>query len=137
MPKQEDILEVIFPRSRAHILRLLFTKPKRKCYVRELAQRTGLALSSTQEELNTLVTAGLITAGIYADGCKRFYQANRNHPLFPHLLGVVHTSGRMRRIDVSNLRRVRRPKWKKRHRPESVSRRPRNRPMFRPSWERI
>jgi len=112
MRKQQELLQIIFPRARGTILRLLFTAPKKARYVNELAQRGHLALSTVQEELATLVASGLITAGVYRSGCKRFYRANRDHPLFPHLLGIVHGCGRMRAIDISDLRRARRPKWK-------------------------
>lgn len=135
MQKRQQILEVIFPKARANILRLLFMKPKKPRYVRELARLGDVALSTTQEELDNLLTVGLITATTYSDGCKRFYRANRDHPLFPHLLGIVHGSGRMREVDVSKLRRIRRPKWKRKNRPEPVYWRPPARPtgrMFSP-----
>ena len=111
--KRKDILEVIFPESRSRVLRLLFTAPKKGRYGRELAQLSGLALSTTQEELATLVAADLIVAGKLAPGCRRYYRANRDHPLYPHLFGLLHAAGRLSAVDVSNLRSIRRPKLTK------------------------
>ena len=133
MRKRQHVLELIFPKARANLLRLLFTKPKKACYLRELARRGHISVGTAHDELATLLTAGLITTSF--NGYRRFYRPNQNHDLFPHVLGIVHGCGRMREVDVSSLRRVRRRKWKKKQRPEPVYWRPPARPtgtMFRP-----
>jgi DNA-binding transcriptional ArsR family regulator len=104
-------LYVIFPKVRAEILRLLFTAPKKPRYVSELRRMSGLALGTVQEELATLKASGLITT--WSNGYRRFYRANQHHPLFSHLLGIVHGSGRLPGIKVSHLRRIRRVRRKK------------------------
>jgi hypothetical protein len=55
---------------------------------------SGLALRTVQEELATLSALGLLTS--WSNGYHRFYRANRDHPLFSHLLAIVQTSSRLR-----------------------------------------
>jgi predicted transcriptional regulator len=95
MRTARSMLEVLFPKVRAEILRLLFSDPARQRYVRELVVLSGLALATIQEELGNLAAAGLITS--WSNGYHRFYRANRDHPLFPHLLRIVQGSARLPR----------------------------------------
>jgi hypothetical protein len=44
LKSESTILNVLFPRVRAEILRLLFATPKEQRYVRELMTMSGLAL---------------------------------------------------------------------------------------------
>ena len=86
-------LDLLFPKVRAEILRLLFFNPKNQRYVRELMTMSGLALRTVQEELAILTALGLVTS--WSNGYHRFYRANRAHPLFSHLLGIVQTGARL------------------------------------------
>ena len=56
------VLDILFPKVRAEILRLLFSDPTRQRYVRELMVMSGLALRTVQEELANLSAAGLLTS---------------------------------------------------------------------------
>lgn len=96
MKASPELLEVLFPKVRAEILRLLFSNPKQQRYVRELMTMSGLALRTVQEELANLSAAGLVTS--WSNGYHRFYRANRDHPLFPHLLSIVRISARLPRV---------------------------------------
>jgi predicted transcriptional regulator len=80
---KQAVLDVVFPKVRAEILRVLFGTPKVPRYVRELARMTELALSTVQEELRNLERVGLVKS--WSDGYRRFYGANRGHPLFGEL----------------------------------------------------
>jgi predicted transcriptional regulator len=93
MKAQLEVLDLLFPKTRAEILRLLFSGKKRQCYVRELTILTGLALRTIQEELATLSAIGLVVS--WSNGYHRFYRANRGHPLFANLRGIVQTSARL------------------------------------------
>jgi len=105
-PKREcAILEVIFPKVRAEIVRLLFSAPPKQRYVRELVAMSGLALSTVQDELHKLNIVGLVTS--WSNRYQRFYQANRNHPLFPELVRIVQVSARLPRTKHSALHRQR------------------------------
>jgi predicted transcriptional regulator len=86
-------LDLLFPRVRAEILRVLFSESKKQRYVRELTAMSGLALRTVQEELATLTALGVLTS--WSNGYHRFYRAKRDHPLFSHLLAIVHTSARL------------------------------------------
>jgi predicted transcriptional regulator len=101
-----SVLEVLFPKVRAEILRSLFTTPKEQRYVRELMNMSGLALCTVQDELRKLSAVGLVTS--WSDGFHRFYSANPNHPLFSDLLRLVQVSARLPRAKHSALRRQRR-----------------------------
>ena len=93
MKAQLEVLDSLFPKTRADILRLLFSGKKRQCYVRKLTILTGLALRTIQEELATMDAIGLVTSWSY--GYHRFYRANRAHPLFANLCGIVQTSAHL------------------------------------------
>ena len=128
MQKRQPILELLFPAVRANVLRILFMKPKKPRSVRELARLSGAALSTTQEELAMLSACGVVTATPWVNGCRRFYRVNQNHALFSNLLGIVHGDSRLQDIDISALRRIRRPKWKPKHKPQPNYWRPPARP---------
>lgn len=87
------VLDILFPKVRAEILRLLFSDPTRERYVRELMALSGLALRTVQEELANLASAGLIRS--WSNGYHRFYRANREHPLFSALLRIVRMSAQL------------------------------------------
>jgi DNA-binding transcriptional ArsR family regulator len=99
------LLDILFPKVRAEILRLLFSDPGRQRYVRELMAMSGLALRTVQEELANLSAAGLITS--WSNGYHRFYRANQEHELFSHLLNIVQASGRLPRVKKAPSRRKR------------------------------
>src|SRR6266850_1467611 len=96
MKAPASVFEILFPRVRAEISLLLFSDPARQRYVRELMTMSGLALRAVQEDLAKLSAAGLITS--WSNGYHRFYGANRDHPLFSHLLRIVQGSARLPRV---------------------------------------
>jgi predicted transcriptional regulator len=97
------VLEVLFPAVRAKLLRLLVATPGRQYYGRELTIRSGLALHTVQDELRKLTALGLLTSS--SNGYHRFYRADRNHPLYPHLLGIIQLSDKLPTTKHSALRR--------------------------------
>jgi predicted transcriptional regulator len=100
-----EVLDLLFPKARAEILRLLFSNPKAQRYVRELMLTSGLALRTVQEELANLTTIGLVTS--WSNGYHRFYRANRDHPLFSNLRSIVQTSACLPRPKLPAHRRQR------------------------------
>jgi predicted transcriptional regulator len=103
---EPEILDILFPKVRAEILRLLFTAPAKQRYVRELARMSGLALRTVQEELSHFTAARLVTR--WSNGYHLFYRANRDHPMFLDLLRIVQTSARLPRVKELPSRRRRR-----------------------------
>ena len=105
------MLDVLFPKVRAEILRLLYSDPARQCYVRELATLSGLALGTVQEELANLSGAGLILSR--SNGYHRFYRANSKHRLFQPILRIVRGSELLPPVKKAVWRR--KPVKKRRH----------------------
>ena len=110
------ILDVLFPRVRARVLRLLFTPAGKQRYVRQLAVSSGLALHTVQDELRKLSAVGLLIS--WSNGFRRFYQPNREHPLYTEMYRIIQVSESFPRIKDSKLARVkrraaRRPKARK------------------------
>ena len=105
MHSERAILDVLFPKVRAQLLRLLFDLPQKQRYVRELASMSGLALCTIQDELRRLTAVGLLTT--WSNGYHRFYRANKNHPLFPQLIRLVQISARLPQTKHSALNRQR------------------------------
>jgi predicted transcriptional regulator len=56
------ILRVLFAEVRAKLFQLLFSTPPEQYYVRELANKTGLALHTVQDELRKLTAIGLLSS---------------------------------------------------------------------------
>ncbi len=93
MKHEVPVLNVLFPKVRAAMLRLFFCTPPKQHYVRELMNLSGLALCTVQDELRKLSAVGLLTS--WSNGYQRYYKANRAHPLFADLLRIVHRSRRL------------------------------------------
>jgi hypothetical protein len=104
--KRTTVLDVLFPRVRAEILRLLFAEPQQPRYVRELMNMSGLALHTIQDELRKLSAAGLLLT--WSNGYHRFYRANPDHPLFESLSRIVHDSVKLPLAKQKLLRQFRR-----------------------------
>jgi len=103
---KKTVLDVLFPRVRAELLRSLFAEPQQHRYVRELMNMSGLALHTIQDELRKLNTVGLIMT--WSNGYHRFYRANRDHPLFEPLFRVVQDSVKLsvpRQISLRHIHR--------------------------------
>ena len=90
---QMDILEgLLGSRSRAEVIRLLFERPERELYLREIFRLSGLSIRPIQEELSHLHDLGLLQ--VRKDGNRLYYTANSQNPLFPELKSLVEkTSG--------------------------------------------
>src|SRR5712691_12718718 len=127
-PKQ-TVLEVLFPKARAEIFRLLFGSKRRPRYVREIMGETDLALRTIQDELKKLKTIGLITSS--SNGYQRFFSANTQHPLFREIVRIAEMSERLPPAKHSELFRASRftgSKTRRAAKPRPIGR---NRP---PSW---
>ena len=109
---QRTVLDVLFPEVRAKLLQLLFTAAGNQRYVYELANMSELALHTVQDELRKLGALGLVVS--WSNDYHRFYRTNRDHPLYPQLLGIVQLSESLPRANPSNLRRHRRRRPAKR-----------------------
>src|SRR3954465_4486545 len=123
MKRSQSLLEVLFPRVRAEMLRLLFFDPSKRRYLSELRNMSGLTLCTVQDEIRKLAAIGLIHS--WRDRKRRFCCANHQHPLFSELVRLVHGSGRLPRTERSVLQRRSAKRTRKKRNPEGSS-------LFRP-----
>ncbi|MDD4348670.1 MAG: nucleotidyltransferase domain-containing protein [Opitutales bacterium] len=86
-PYTMNPLELLFPKVRGEMLRLLFTDPGRRLHLREISRLSGLAVGTIQGEVARLRSAGLLIE--LRDGNRLYFQANQEHPLFPELRGIT------------------------------------------------
>jgi len=105
LKSERTALNILFPEVRAKLLRSLFTTPLKERYVRELMNMSGLALHTVQDELRKLSAVGLLSS--WSNGYYRFYRANRDHAMYPHLLRIVQLSETLPPTRQSALRRSR------------------------------
>lgn len=88
----DNLSELLFSRTRARLLGLLYGQPERSYYLTELFRLAGVGRGAVQRELARLVSGGLVT--VRERGNQRLYQANRDAPVFPELEGLIRkTSG--------------------------------------------
>ncbi|TLD68713.1 toxin-antitoxin system toxin subunit [Phragmitibacter flavus] len=82
-----SLLNKLFPKARAEILRLLFADLDREIHLRDLARHAGLTAPALQKELAQLTATDLVLSR--RDGNRLYFKANTNHPLYPELHGIV------------------------------------------------
>ena len=83
----EATAAVLFGKTRQAVLALLFERPERAYYLRELARATGISPGALQHELGQLQKADLVTRS--QDGNRVVYRANTAHPVFADLQSIV------------------------------------------------
>lgn len=127
MRAKQTLLEVLFPKTRAEIFRLLFGAKRRPRYVREMMGDSRMALRSIQDELNRLTAIGLIAS--HSDGFRRFFAANTAHPLFHEITRIAELSERLPAAKCSHF--VRASRTRKRKKPRTKIR---MRPDRQPHW---
>src|SRR5205807_945493 len=81
------LIDIVSSRVKAEMLRLLFGVPGIELHLRELVRRSGLSLSTVQQELQHLTRAGLVAAR--KDGNRVCYRANPEHPAYTDLRSLV------------------------------------------------
>src|SRR5437764_10078864 len=104
MQSKRTFLEVLFPKARAEIFRLLFGSKRRPRYIRELMGDSGLALRTIQDELKRLGAIGVVAS--HSDGFHRFFAANSAHPLFHEITRMAEASERLPSAKHSELFRL-------------------------------
>jgi predicted transcriptional regulator len=109
--QKHAILNVLFPKARAEILRLLFGGKKRPRYVREIMRDSDLALRTVQDELKRLSAVGLVVS--HSNGFHRFFAPNTAHPLFNDLTRIAEMSERLPHTKSSDLFRASRTRRRK------------------------
>ncbi|HAD03818.1 MAG: toxin-antitoxin system toxin subunit [Desulfuromonadales bacterium GWD2_61_12] len=86
------LAEILSSRVRAEIFRLLFGPGAERLHMRELERQSGCVIGTIQTELKKLLRLELVSCR--RDGNRLYYQANRAHPLYAEIRGLVlKTSG--------------------------------------------
>jgi len=83
----DRLAAVLFGKSMGSILALLFGRPERRYFLREIARAAGAPPSSLQRELAALVDAGALTQT--REGRQVYYQANAACPIFEELKSIA------------------------------------------------
>ena len=79
--------EILSSQVRAEIFRLLFGIDPIEVHMRKLARQSGCAIGTVQTELKKLYRLELVVRR--KDGNRLYYRANREHPLFHDIQGLV------------------------------------------------
>lgn len=79
--------ELLFGQTRGRILALLYGVPEQSFFVRQIARQIGTSAGSVQRELKFLTRAGLVLRATVST--QVFYRANRDHPAFSDLQGLL------------------------------------------------
>ena len=100
--KESTPVEKLFgSKTRAKLLSLFFTNPRKTFYVREITRVIGEQINSVRRELTNLETIGVIKNETYDN--KVYYSANLRHP-FNHPLQEIFTSNFMASEKNSDIR---------------------------------
>jgi predicted nucleotidyltransferase len=84
--------EILSSKVREQIFLLLFDGSQKEVHMRELERRSGCAIGTIQTELKKLARLDLVVSR--RDGNRLYYRANREHPVYVDLCGLVaKTSG--------------------------------------------
>jgi predicted nucleotidyltransferase len=85
--RQKSLADALFSKTQQRVLALLFGRPDRSFFAREIIARTGSGSGAAQRELARLVDSGLVLRTRI--GNQTHYQANRDTPLFTELRAIV------------------------------------------------
>jgi predicted nucleotidyltransferase len=84
---ESGLAGALFARVQARLLALFFGEPDRTFHVSELIRLVDSGSGAVQRELKKLAAAGILSVAI--SGNRRFYQANRQSPIFEELHGLI------------------------------------------------
>jgi DNA-binding transcriptional ArsR family regulator len=95
---------LITSKMRVQILMRLFLNSESRVYLRELAKEFDASPGHVRSELGQLTRAGLLASA--KSGRQVLYRAERSHPLYPELHGMVRKALGMDRIVDSVIERL-------------------------------
>jgi len=79
--------EILSSKAREKVFQHLFDGQSAELHVRELERRTGCSIGTIQTELKKLSRLELVNSR--RDGNRLYYFANREHPLYSNICGLV------------------------------------------------
>jgi DNA-binding transcriptional ArsR family regulator len=81
------LAEILSSKIRSEIFRMLFGVDGEALHMREIERRSGLSIGTNQQEIKKLLRLNLIIKR--KDGNRIYYQANKEHPLYPEIRNMV------------------------------------------------
>jgi predicted nucleotidyltransferase len=81
------LADALFSKTQQRVLGLLFGRPERRFYTTELIELAAVGSGAVQRELRRLTASGLVN--VTRAGNQKYYQANRQAPIFEELRGMV------------------------------------------------
>lgn len=82
-----ELADALFTKTRQRVLGILFGRPDRSFFLRELIDQASSGSGAVQRELASLVESGLAT--VTRIGSQKHYKANRDAPIFEELRRIV------------------------------------------------
>lgn len=79
--------DALFTTTQQNVLGLLYTKPEKSFYTKEILRLTGMGVATIKRELDRMVAAGILT--FTKLGNQHHYQANPECPIYGELLSIV------------------------------------------------
>lgn len=77
----------LFTITQQNVLGLLYSKPGKSFYTKEILRLTGMGVATIKRELDRMVDAGILT--LTKIGNQHHYQANPECPIYGELLAIV------------------------------------------------
>ncbi len=87
MSSYDPVSQALFPKARSAILGLLFSRPDRGFYLREIISLTGLGVGHVQRELRRLSLGGILRRS--RQGRHVYFQADERSPVYEELRALV------------------------------------------------
>ena len=81
------LAELLSSKIRAEIFRILFGTRDGALHMREIERRSGFTTGTVQQELKKLYRLDLVKKS--RDGNRLYYNANKEHPLYPEIRNIV------------------------------------------------
>ena len=82
-----QLANALFTKTQQWVLGLLYTRPDRSYYTKEILRATGMGVATIKRELDRMVAAGILT--LRRQGNQHYYQANADCPIYQELLSIV------------------------------------------------
>jgi hypothetical protein len=79
---------LISSKTRIKLLFKFFLNSSKVSYLRSLESEFGESTNSIRVELNRLEKAGMLSS--FTEGNKKYFQANKSHPLFGEMQSILH-----------------------------------------------
>ena len=85
--ERRPLADALFTKTQQRALGILFGRPDRTFFLRELIEAAGSGSGAMQRELARLEESGLVT--VSRIGSQKHYQANHDAPIFEEVRGIV------------------------------------------------